>query len=312
MVLTITFNPAVDKSVSVSALMPDKKMQCSDQLYEPGGGGINVARVIRRLGGEVTALFPSGGYNGRLLQMLLKVEGVDYIPVLIENSNRENLVVLDRHTNLQYRFGMPGPHIATNECQHLLDAVERRNDLSFIVASGSLPPGVPPDILARLSIIAKKKNIRLVVDTTGEAMRLALKQGVYLIKPNLSELEAISGSKDLKIKDVELIGREMIAKDECEVVVVSMGASGCMLITDELCEIISAPAVKKRSTVGAGDSMLGGIIYSLTKGDDIRKAVRLGIACGSAATLAPATGLCNVNDVYQLLEWMDRKQFASA
>jgi 6-phosphofructokinase 2 len=312
MVLTITFNPTIDKSASITHLMPDKKLQCSDPLLEPGGGGINVARVIHRLGGEVSALFPAGGYNGQLLQNFLKSEGVDFIPVLISKSTRENLVILDRHTNLQYRFGMPGPQLAINEWQQILNIAERKNDIKFIVASGSLPPGVPMDIFARLAVIANERKVRLILDTSGEPLRLAIREGVYLIKPNLAELESVSDRGEIEIKDIQVVAREMIAQEYCEIVVVSLGASGAMLITESNVEMVHAPAVKKRSTVGAGDSMLGGIVYSLTKSDDIRKAIRLGVACGSAATLSPATGLCDPDAAYKLLDLINSNQVAQA
>lgn len=302
MVLTITFNPTIDKSTSVADLVPDKKLQCSNPMLEPGGGGVNVARVIHRLGGKVSALFPAGGYNGQLLEDLLEREGVNFIPVLISNSTRENLVILDRHTNLQYRFGMPGPQLDTHEWQRVLNIAEEQNDISFIVASGSLPPGVPTDIIARLAVIARRKNVKLIVDSSGEPLRLAMREGVYLIKPNLIELESISNRGELEIKDIQIVAREMIAKEYSKIVVVSLGASGAMLITESNVEMVNAPAVKKRSTVGAGDSMLGGIVYSLTKSDDIRKAIRLGIACGSAATLSPGTGLCDADAAYRLLD----------
>ncbi len=295
-IITITFSPCIDKSTTVPSLVPEKKLRCSDPFLEPGGGGINVARAIRKLGGEALAVFPSGGYTGKHFNQLMAGEGIHSVIIEAHHETRENIIVLEESTNNQYRFGMPGTPLSKKEWMECLDAVEEIPDARFIVASGSLPPGVPPDIYARLSGIAHKKNAKLAVDTSGEALRLAVKGGLYLLKPNLGELASLAGKTNIQPGEAPAMARSVIEQGKCEVIIVSMGAAGALLVTRDLSEIIVPPPVKKKSTVGAGDSMLGGIVFSLSQGWSLQAAARYGVACGTAATLNAGTQLCNKED----------------
>lgn len=299
-IITITFNPCIDKSTSVSALAPEKKLRCSLPVFEPGGGGINVARAIKKLGGEAIAIYPSGGYSGKFLNVLLQRENIPALTVETKNHTRENMIVLDVATNLQYRFGMPGQELFENEWQQCLQIIEE-NNAKFIVASGSLPPGVPADIFARISKIAKKKKRKLIVDSSGEALKLALEEGVYLIKPNVGELSKLAGKEELEAGEIEQVAKQIIGRGECEIIVVSMGVSGAMLVTKEQVYKVAAPIVKRRSTVGAGDSMVAGIVLSLATGHNLKETLQYGIACGTAATMNLGTQLCKTDDVEKLL-----------
>lgn len=303
-IVTVTINPTIDKSANVPALVPEKKLQCSVPVLEPGGGGINVARAVTKLGGNAIAIFLAGGYNGTLLKQLLSDEGVDAKPIEIANATRENIIILDKATNLQYRFGMPGPDVTEKEWKALLDAIEEINEIDFLVASGSLTSGVPVDIFARIATIAKKKKARLILDTSGEALQLAVQQGAYLIKPNLGELAFLAGKEELDPQAVVEIAREIIDKECCKVIMVSMGPGGAMMITKDMAKQINAPSVKTKSTVGAGDSMVAGIVMGLSKGMELLDAVRYGVASGTAATMNPGTQLCKLQDVEKLFKIM--------
>jgi 6-phosphofructokinase 2 len=300
-ICTITFNPCIDKSTSISALKPEKKLRCTTPVFEPGGGGINVARAIKKLGGEATAIYPSGGYSGKFLNLLLERENINTISIEIQQHTRENMIVLDRATNQQYRFGMPGQHLSENEWQQCLRAIEEsRSD--YIVASGSLPPGVPLDIFARMSGIAKKTNRKLIVDTTEEALLPALKEGVYMIKPNIGELSRLTGKEELQADEIEPAAVSLIRKYNCEIVVVSLGASGAMLVSGEDVFKIAAPVVKIKSTVGAGDSMVAGIVFSISEKKMLEESLQYGVACGTASTLNAGTSLFKKEDVERLYE----------
>lgn len=299
-IITVTLNPAVDKSTSIASLIPEKKLQCDRPLLEPGGGGINVARAIKRLGGNAEAVFLAGGYNGDLLMKLLDDEEVLYSCIPISQDTRENIAVVDKSTNLQYRFLMLGPEVYECEWQQCLQAIKKYDDAEFIILSGSLPPGVPVDIYARIAAIAKKKNARCIADTSGMALQLALEEGIFFIKPNLTELSALAGMKELSGKEVAEAAKNIINSKESEVVVVSMGAAGALLVTTDIIQHIAAPTVKIKSTVGAGDCMVAGIVYSLSNSKNIHDAVKYGIACGTAATLSEGTSLCKLNDVEDL------------
>jgi 6-phosphofructokinase 2 len=181
-----------------------------------------------------------------------------------------------------------------------LKALEEINNTGFIIASGSLPPGVPLNIYAQLARIAKKLNAKFIVDTSGEALKQAVDEGVYLLKPNLGELSLLAGKKELKFDEVKNIAREIIAKGKCEVMVISMGAAGAMLVTNAIAKMITPPPAIRKSTVGAGDSMVAGIVLYLLQGKNIIEAVQYGVACGTAATMNPGTELCRKEDADKL------------
>lgn len=299
-IIIVTLNPAIDKSTTVPVLVPEKKLKCTQPVFEPGGGGINVARAIKKLGGNATALYLAGGYTGTFFTQLLEKEQIYTQVIEIAKHTRENLIVFDSSSNLQYRFGMPGPVVEEKEWKKLLSILEQMDGISYLVASGSVPAGVPVDIFARIASIAKKKKIRCIVDTSGEALQLAASEAVYLLKPNLGELASLVGAEEIEIGMVNDVAGKLVANGKCEVVVVSMGAAGAMLVTKDEAHRITAPVVKRISTVGAGDSMVAGIVMGLMKNMSMSDAARYGVACGTAATINPGTELCRLEDVERL------------
>ena len=308
-IITITFNPCIDKSTTVNALKPEAKLRCTPPVFEPGGGGINVARAIKKLGGEAIAVYPSGGYSGKFLNILLAQENIPELNIETKQHTRENMIVLDTATNLQYRFGMPGQHLSEDEWQRCLQTIEE-NHCEFIVASGSLPPGLPTDILARLAKIAKRQKRKLIVDSSGEALLSAVEEGVYLIKPNLGELSTLAGKEIIETNDIEPLAKDLIRKGNCEIVVISMGALGAMLISRDSTYKVEAPIVKGETTVGAGDSMVAGIVLCISQGKSFLEALQYGVACGTAATLNAGTALCRKEDVDRLFELIkEEKKF---
>ncbi len=301
-IVTVTFNPANDKSTTIASLFPEKKMKCSSPVFEPGGGGLNVARAIKKLGGQATAIYFAGGYSGKFLVQLLNEEGIPSMVIETKNHTRENLIVLDSSSNLQYRFGMPGPFIYESEWRQFLEEIKKINEVSFIVASGSLPSGVPDSIFAQIADIAKTKNARFIVDTSGEGLKEAANEGVYLLKPNLGELCMLAGRKELTGKQVTDVAKELINNSKCEVIVVSMGTAGAIMVTkNEIVQMVPPP-VKMKSTVGAGDSMVAGIVLSLSKNKTLLESVKYGVACGTAATMNPGTQLCKLEDAEKLFK----------
>ena len=301
-IVTITFNPCIDKSATVPQLIPEKKLSCSEPLFEPGGGGINVARAIKKLGGEATAIYPAGGYTGRFFNELLTREQIPSIIIEAENPLRENVIMLEESSNNQFRFGFPGAKLLQHEWEQCIDAIDRIADAEFLVASGSLPEGVPDDIFARLATISKKKNLKLVVDTSKNALKHAANEGVYMLKPNLSELSSLSGKNELSLDGVAVAGKEIIAKKFCEVLLVSLGERGAMLFTKDRELKVSSPTVEKKSTVGAGDSMVAGFVLSLSQGKTFEDSLRYGVACGTAATMNSGTELCKKKDADALFQ----------
>lgn len=304
-ILTLTVNPAIDKSTTVQGIKPNSKLRCSRPFYNAGGGGINVSRAVKKLGGESLALYMAGGPTGTLLQDLIREEGVEQQQIELKEWTRENLAVVDTTTEQQYRFGMPGPEVSEKEWQSALDNLEQKlGEEDYLVASGSLSPGIPDDFYGRVAEIARKRKARLILDTSGDALLKGVKNGVYLLKPNLGELSALSGEKSLSSLKLETIGRRLLRDGTCEVLVVSLGEKGAILLTHDSCEHIPAPAVHKKSTIGAGDSMVAGMVLSLAQGRSLSEMARYGVACGTAATTKEGTQLCTKKDADELYDWI--------
>lgn len=304
-IVTVTFSPCIDKTTSVPELIPEKKLRCAPPILQPGGGGINVARAIKKLGGDAIAVYPAGGYTGKYFNALLEKENVPAIIIETKNETRENIIVVDDSKNQQYRFGMPGTALAEEEWQQCLHAIEKKEDIEFIVASGSLPPGVPLDIYARLAIIAKKKKAKLIVDTSGEALKHATDEGVYLMKPNLGELASLVGVEKIDQPGIVSFAKSLIQKGGCEILVVSMGEKGAALITKNENYHVAPPHVKRKSTVGAGDSMVAGLVLALSKQQPLKEVLEYAVACGTAATMNAGTELCKKEDVEMILQTME-------
>ncbi|HEX8462869.1 MAG TPA: 1-phosphofructokinase family hexose kinase [Segetibacter sp.] len=307
-IVTLTLNPAIDKSTVVSAIVPDKKLRCEAPTFEPGGGGVNVSRAIKKLGGSSTAIYLSGGHSGKFYQQLLNEEEIESCVLEIAGITRENMIVVDKSSNAQYRFGMPGPTVSEKEWQQCLDLLAKSSGVEYIVASGSFPLGVPEDFYGRLAFTAKKMNARLVADTSGEPLRHAMKEGIFMIKPNIGELSSLHGVEELHEEEACKAAREIINKGGCEVMVISMGASGAMLVTKDEVFNSPSPSVRKRSTVGAGDTMVAGMVLSLLKGCPWLQVLQYGIAAGTATTMNPGTELCRKEDVERLYNLLKGKQ----
>ncbi|MBC7587702.1 MAG: 1-phosphofructokinase family hexose kinase [Chitinophagaceae bacterium] len=300
-IITITLNPSLDKTTSVQKLLPAKKLRCAEAILEPGGGGINVSRVLKKLGSNSLAVYLSGGYTGKQFDQLLQEEKVDGHIIPIKNTIRENLIVLDEDSNLQYRFGMDGPLVYQDEWQQCLQFLQKQSGHHYVVASGSLPPGVPVDFFAQLADILKQQDAKLIIDTSGKALASAVKEGVFMIKPNLHELSNLYGVAALKNDEIIDAAKTIITKGGCEVMAVSLGAEGAILITKDDVVQVKSPKVNTKSTVGAGDSMVAGMVLAMTQKKTWKQVLQMGIACGSAATMNNGAELCRKEDVTMLL-----------
>src|SRR5687768_611478 len=241
-------------------------MRCTDMQVEAGGGGINVSKVVKELEGEGIALFPSGGMNGKMLEQLLKAKGIPFKIIPINAEVRENFVATDVSTNAQYRFVFPGPALSNEELNACCKMIESFKPVpTIIVFSGSLPPGTPDEFVSKLAALAKHIGAKFIADTSGNTLKETLNEGVYLLKPNLSELCFLAGKEYLELSEVEEAARSVIKKGSSEVIVVSMGPSGALLLTNHICKRIPAPNVRKQSTVGEGDSMVAGMAFMLVQ-----------------------------------------------
>lgn len=302
-VVTLTMNPAIDVSVRVDQMVPERKLRCSRPTYDPGGGGINVARVVRTLGQECLAVYAAGGATGQHLDDLLDSRAVQRKHIPIEGSTREDISVFEEASGQLYRLVMPGPELTDKEQNRCLEALkELDGSPDYAVLSGSLPPGVGPDFYRKVVRTLKPHGTKLIVDTKSDVLQETVQEGVFLIKPNMRELSGLAGKELDHEKQQEQAARDLVDRGMSEVVVVSLGAAGVLLVSCEATERIRAPSVPIKSRVGAGDSMVGGITFGLARGLPLRDAIRYGIAAGSATVMTPGTQLCRREDVEELFD----------
>lgn len=302
-IVTLTVNPALDKSSHFKGLVPEQKIRCETPRFDAGGGGINVSKAIARLDGVSKAIFTSGGATGEKLKELIETEKIPFETIPIHSWTRESFVAVDDNTNLQYRFGFTGAAINESEKEAII-AVIQKLACKYLVISGSLNEGLPPDFYKQIAKIAKASNIKVVVDAYGEALRNVLEAGVYMIKPNVGELAKLVGVETLEIGEVNEAAKKIIAQGGAEIVVVSLGPQGAVLVTKDTYEFVPAPNVVKRSTVGAGDSMVGGMVWALSQNKSLKEVIRWGVACGSAATMNEGTQLFKGEDAKRLFSWL--------
>jgi 6-phosphofructokinase 2 len=302
-IVTLTVNPSVDKSTHFSGLVAEQKIRCKEPLFDAGGGGINVSKAIARLRGSSLAVFASGGPIGEMLKDLVKKEKIDFEVIETNSPTRENFIAVDENTNSQYRFGFSGGALSDLESQKVLETISNLKS-KFLVASGSLNEGLSSDFYQKVAEIAKASNSKLIVDTSGDALKKVLEIGAYLIKPNVGELAKLIGAERLEMEEVDEAAKEIIAKGGAEIVVVSLGSQGAVLVTKDNYEYVPAPNVAKKSTVGAGDSMVGGMVWALSQNKSLKEVIRWGVACGSAATMNEGTQLFKFEDANRLFEWL--------
>lgn len=312
-VVTLTLNPTIDKSASIDHVVPERKMRCHSPRFEPGGGGINVARALKKLGSTPVAWYLAGGPPGQTLRQLLEREHIEQRPFPIREWTRENFTVLEEATTMQYRFGMPGPEVQEAEWRQVLEALQAIDPTpDYLVASGSVPPGVPDDIYAQVARICQDRNIRLIADTSGAALKALVREAVYLIKPNIGELAALEGRDIEGQSHLEETTAKLVGDGCCEAVVVSLGDRGALLSTAEEQVHLPAPIVPVESKVGAGDSMVAGITHALVQGRSLREAACFGVAAGAAAVMTPGTELCRREDTERLYQQLREGQATTA
>ncbi|MFT6838067.1 MAG: 6-phosphofructokinase 2 [Sediminicola sp.] len=304
-IITLTVNPVIDKTTTVDGMVPNRKLRCTAPVYFPGGGGINVSRAIQNLGGRSTAIYLAGGASGTHMQELMEARGIAQKVVPQEGGTRENLSVTDTERKLQYRFGVPGAFVKESEWKaslRLIEALLQEGD--YLVASGKLPPGVPTTYFAQVAAIVEDKRALLILDTKGDGLKEAIKSPVFLLKPNLSELSALLDKSYIDFSELERLALRFMATHSCDIMVVSMGAKGALLVLKDKCIFIPAPMVLQKNKIGAGDSMVAGMTLGLVEGRSFLEMAQFGVACGTASTMRGDGELCQKPDVDELYTWV--------
>ncbi|MEY4978091.1 MAG: putative phosphofructokinase PfkB [Pseudomonadota bacterium] len=301
-ILCLTMNPSVDLATETPQVVPTHKLRCSDTLHDAGGGGINVARVLIRLGGQCSNLCPAGGSSGQWLQNRMAEEGLPGVFLPIAQETRVSFTVHESRTGAEFRFVMPGPHLSELEWQACLKHLSNLADFpAVLVASGSLPPGVPTDFYAQLARLCRARGAQLVLDTAGPALATALAQGVFLVKPNLRELRDLSGQPLETPAEWQAAAQALVHSGQAQVVALTLGHLGALLVTCSGLWQADPLDIPVASAVGAGDSFVGGLVWGLQQGMPLETAFRWGVAAGSAALLSLSTGLADAEQV-RLLE----------
>ncbi|WP_426445004.1 6-phosphofructokinase II [Siccibacter colletis] len=306
-IYTLTLAPSLDSATITPQIYPEGKLRCTAPVFEPGGGGINVARAIAHLGGKATAIFPAGGATGEHLTALLLDEQVSADTVKTQDWTRQNLHVHVESGSEQYRFVMPGAALSDDEFRQLEEKVLGIESGSILVISGSLPPGVDVKKLTQLIQAAQQRGLRIIVDSSGEALAAALEVGgLELVKPNQKELSGLV-KRDLDEPDaVRQAAIDLVKSGKVRCVVVSLGPQGALAVDGDNCVQVVPPPMKSQSTVGAGDSMVGAMTLKLAQDASLEEMTRYGVAAGSAATINKGTRLCAREDTDKIFAWLNR------
>lgn len=301
-IVTLTMNPALDVSTGADVVRPTDKIRCAETRYDPGGGGINVARVARVLGASVAAVSPLGGPAGARVAELVRRAGVPLRQVDIAESTRESFTVDEFSTGRQYRFVLRGPHLDFSErAQCLRELRGAAGSAEFVVASGSLPPGVPSDFYQLVADVCWELGALLILDTSGAGLA-GVARGVFLLKPSLRELRDYVGRPlETEIEQVAA-ARELIEQGVTQAVVVSLGADGALLVTPTVSHRFAAVPMRGVSGVGAGDAMVAGITVGLSRAWSLSESTQLGIAAGTAMLATPGTATPSRAEIERIFE----------
>jgi len=299
-IVTLCMNPALDITTETDVVRPTDKLRCAGARYDPGGGGINVAHVAGVLGIPATAVFPAGGPAGEVVHNLLVAEGLAVQRIRIGGSTRESFTVNELSTERQYRFVLPGPQLSIAEQTDCLLHLRRAAPgARIVVASGSLPPGVPEDFYQQVANVCAELGKTFLLDTSGGGLA-HVTSGVFLLKPSIRELREDVGA-DLSTEAEQVAAaRGLVARGVARHVLVTLGAQGALLVSADAAQRFPAVAVPPGSGVGAGDAMLAGVAVGLARSWPLSESVRLGIAAGAAMLLTPGTAPCTREDTERL------------
>ncbi|WP_237151490.1 1-phosphofructokinase family hexose kinase [Oryzibacter oryziterrae] len=301
-IVTLTLNPSIDDTAEADVVRHTHKIRITAEQYDPGGGGINVTRVIKELGGNSIALYMSGGTTGQVFDELLGSRGIPRRRIPIAQNTRVCHLVYERSTGLEYRFIPEGPEVSEIEWKRCLFALKDL-DWDWCVGSGSLPRGIPADFYVQLADLVAARGGHLVLDTSGKPLDLALERGgIELMKPSQGEFEKLVGRALPTNDDMVIAAREMIAAGKVKMIAITMGEDGALLVTPDTHVFLQSPKVEVKSASGAGDSFVGGMVFGLASGLIPEDAFRLGVACGTASVITSGTQLCHKADVDRFLE----------
>jgi len=304
-ILTITLNPTVDYATTAPLILRDQKLRCTEPQIDPGGGGINVARAIRKLGGQATALVAIGGATGAHLLQLLALEGVPTVAFQGPGETRQSMTVNEDSSGEQLRFVMPGPSWSQADVARGLNSIDQAaGDGTFVVLSGSQPPGVAKDFPTILAEHVAGRQAHLIVDTSGPALQHLAERAhdaIHVLRMDGEEAEGLAGRPLPERADSAGFARVLVDRGVARNVIVARGADGSVLVSNDGAWHCVAPKVKVNSKVGAGDSFVGAFTLSAARGEPLQSSLQLGVAAASAAVASQATQLCDPKMTQEIL-----------
>lgn len=302
-ILTITMNPAVDFTSTVAEVIPGRKLRCDAPRIDPGGGGVNASRVIKELGGATTALVAVAGPTGDLMRALLDTAGIDAVFLDAAGMTRQSFAIHDRKNGGQYRFVLPGPSQNAAFFERALATVGdllATGEYTYVVGSGSLPPGVPDGFYGNVAEIVRAHGARLILDTSGAALVGAIGHGVFLIRTNRHEARELAETLGIDPDDAEGLAHSIVTSGIAEAAIMAVGADGAVLAIGQGAGHVRPPHVEVVSPVGAGDSFIGALSFALAEGRPIAHACAYGVAAAAAAMITEATELAHRDDIERL------------
>lgn len=301
-VVTVTLNPAIDKTVIVDKLQIGGLNRVQNVRVDPGGKGINVARVLNQFGVDVKAAGLVAGTQGQNLLQYLSQERIETNFLTIPGETRTNLKVVDISSNITTEINEAGFSVSKTELEVFKKQFsELLSKACYLVLSGSLPPLVESGIYRELTQIAKDNGVKTILDADDEALSEGIKAVPYAIKPNIHELEKLAGYKLTSERDIIDAARK-IMEQGVEIVIVSMGAKGAIIMNKTEIYRAQAEAIIPKSTVGAGDSMVAVLVYSLLNGHSLMQTAQWVTAAGTVTASKPGTEVCSLAEVKRFLD----------
>lgn len=300
MIYTITLNPALDRTIWIDRIRDDVSNRIIDERRYAGGKSIDVSKVLKNFGVDNIALGFVGGFAGRELEGRLLNDGIQTDFVRVSGETRTNIIIHEKETGRQLAFNALGPEIRPSELMQLVEQIEILPCPDVVTIGGSLPPGVSPEIYRKIITLVGRCRSRVVLDVDGPGLLSGIKAHPNIIKPNIHELSELVGHELKEMDEIVEAARE-INQGGVEVVLVSMGAKGILLVAKGAEYVAIPPEVKVENTIGAGDSAVAGFVYGLVNGKDLRESLVFAAAAGTATTLRLGTALSQKEDFLNLV-----------
>jgi 1-phosphofructokinase family hexose kinase len=304
MILTLTVNPAIDRTITVDRLAFEDRAYILSSKDSPGGRGINASCVIHSFGGKTTAIVPAGGSSGARFTEFMNGCGFPVVVVPIRNKVRTNLTITDKH-GLTVKLNEPGPKLEKAELAKVEKTVRSMLDkASWLMLCGSLPPGVPTDFYAGLIHEARKRGVKTLLDTDGDALLEGVEARPTVATPNQQEAERLLNTA-LLTRTHYLAAAERVRKMGAEAAVLSLGSRGAVgSFPNGTVEVIP-PRVEAVSPIGSGDALAAAFLWAMENKSDYFDGLRWGVACGTASAKLPGTKFASLEesrDIYGHIE----------